>query len=87
MERKLTKKYHFSVEGETEKWYLDWLKDNINQCDRSRYKVVMDCKVEKDPYKRAKKWLLQAKQKFGIYLITKVMIVFTFNNFIILLII
>ena len=32
----------------------------------------MDCKVEKDPYKRAKKkWLLQAKQKFGIYLITK----------------
>lgn len=87
MERKLTKKYHFSVEGETEKWYLDWLKDNINQCNRSRYKVVMDCKVEKDPYKRAKKWLLQAKQKFGIYLITKVMIVFTFNNFIILLII
>ena len=45
MERKLTKKYHFSVEGETEKWYLDWLKDNINQCNRSRYKVVMDCKV------------------------------------------
>lgn len=42
MERKLTKKYHFSVEGETEKWYLDWLKDNINQYDRSRYKVVMD---------------------------------------------
>ena len=33
MERKLTKKYHFSVEGETEKWYLDWLKDNINQCN------------------------------------------------------
>lgn len=42
MERKLTKKYHFSVEGKTKKWYLDWLKDNINQCDRSRYKVVMD---------------------------------------------
>ena len=61
MERKLTKKYHFSVEGETEKWYLDWLKDNINQCDRSRYKVVMDCKVEKDPYKRAKKMVITSK--------------------------
>ena len=61
MERKLTKKYHFSVEGETEKWYLDWLKDNINQCDRSRYKVVMDCKVEKDPYKRAKKMVVTSK--------------------------
>ena len=61
MERKLTKKYHFSVEGETEKWYLDWLKDNINQCNRSRYKVVMDCKVEKDPYKRAKKMVITSK--------------------------
>ncbi len=25
--RKLTKKYYFSVEGETEQWYLKWLQD------------------------------------------------------------
>lgn len=23
--------YYFSVEGETEKWYLDWLQDRINE--------------------------------------------------------
>ena len=30
MMRKETKKYYFSVEGETEKWYLDWLQKTIN---------------------------------------------------------
>lgn len=25
--RKPTKKYYFSVEGETERWYLEWLSD------------------------------------------------------------
>ena len=29
--RKLTKTYYFIVEGETEQWYLYWLKDRINQ--------------------------------------------------------
>ena len=28
--RKETKKYYFSVEGETEKWYLEWLENTIN---------------------------------------------------------
>ena len=42
--KKVNKKVSLQCEGETEKWYLDWLKDNINQCSRSRYKVVMDCK-------------------------------------------
>ena len=28
--RKQTKKYYFSVEGETEKWYLEWLQKQIN---------------------------------------------------------
>jgi len=26
-----TKKFVFSVEGETEQWYLLWLRDQINQ--------------------------------------------------------
>lgn len=28
--RKINKKYYFTVEGETEKWYLDWIKQLIN---------------------------------------------------------
>ena len=27
---KITRKYYFSVEGETEKWYLDWLEEELN---------------------------------------------------------
>ena len=51
--RKLTKKYYFSVEGETEKWYLDWLQDLINNSDAS-CKVSFNSKVEKDPVKYVK---------------------------------
>lgn len=28
--RKENRIYYFSVEGETEKWYLDWLQDRVN---------------------------------------------------------
>lgn len=52
--RKLRNIYFFSVEGETEKWYLEWLKDTINESQSSIREVVFDCKVEKDPVKRAK---------------------------------
>ncbi len=52
--RKSTKKYYFSVEGETEKWYLKWLQDLINETEQSAYKVSFDCPVQKNPYKRAK---------------------------------
>lgn len=51
---KETKKYYFSVEGETEKWYLDWLQDKINAEQKSKYKVSFDSKVQKNPLKRAK---------------------------------
>lgn len=30
---KSTKKYYFTVEGETEQWYLKWLQDIINETD------------------------------------------------------
>lgn len=52
--RKVTKKYYFSVEGETEEWYLHWLKDLINSNDNAKCKITIDCKVQKDPLKRAK---------------------------------
>ena len=31
-ERLETIKYTFTVEGETEQWYLEWLRDQINVC-------------------------------------------------------
>lgn len=52
--RKSTNKYYFSVEGETEQWYLKWLQDVINNTEESAYKVSFDCPVQKNPYKRAK---------------------------------
>lgn len=52
--RKSAKKYYFSVEGETELWYLLWLKDLINATKEAAFKVAIDCKIEKDPLKRAK---------------------------------
>lgn len=52
--RKSTKKYYFSVEGETEQWYLKWLQDLINNTEESTYKVSIDCPVKKNPLKHAK---------------------------------
>lgn len=52
--KKLTRKYYFTVEGETEKWYLDWLQDVINKTEESKYNVSFDSIVEKNPLKRAK---------------------------------
>ena len=55
MSRKETNKYYFSVEGETEQWYLQWLQKQINNHPESSIKVQFDIKVEKNPLKYAKK--------------------------------
>jgi hypothetical protein len=52
--RKETKKYLFSVEGETERWYFQWLQRAINASSAVLYTVKFDCPVQKDPLKRAK---------------------------------
>ena len=52
--RKETRKYYFSVEGETEKWYLDWLQKTINAIPESKYNVKLDAKIQKDPLARVK---------------------------------
>lgn len=52
--RKINKKYYFTVEGETEKWYLDWIKQLINSDSSAMHTVSIDSKKEKDPIKRAK---------------------------------
>ncbi len=55
-ERKETRKYTFTVEGETEKWYLLWLQNQIRAYENSKYNVVIDAKVQPSPkkfYRRA----------------------------------
>ena len=52
--RKETRKYYFSVEGETEKWYLDWLQKTINAIPESKYNVKLNAKIQKDPLARVK---------------------------------
>ena len=55
MNRKLRKNYYFSVEGETEKWYLKWLENQINNNDNASFKVNFNIYVQKDPVKAAKR--------------------------------
>lgn len=59
--RKPTKKYFFSVEGETERWYLEWLSTQINGTEESAYNVSFKIKVEKDPRKMVKSLTLSGK--------------------------
>ena len=49
MNRKIRKNYYFSVEGETEKWYLKWLENQINNNDNALFKVNFTVYIQKDP--------------------------------------
>lgn len=52
MNKKLyTKKFVFTVEGETEQWYFRWLRDQINMCEHRDYKVAIEAKVQQSPRK------------------------------------
>ena len=46
-----TKKFVFTVEGETEQWYLLWLRNQINQTEGRKYNVAIDAKVQQSPKK------------------------------------
>lgn len=48
---RVTKKYIFTVEGETEQWYLLWLRDRINECSGLKYDVSINVKVQQSPRK------------------------------------
>lgn len=63
--KKSTLKYYFSVEGETENWYLKWLQELINSTDESEYLVSFDCPVNKNPIKRVKS--MNVTKKIIIY--------------------
>ena len=55
MQRKTTEAYYFSVEGETEEMYLDWLMELINNEPTAKYKVSIKSKVQKNPLALVKK--------------------------------
>lgn len=40
IKRKSTLNYYFSVEGETEQWYLEWLQEQINNAPEAACKVA-----------------------------------------------
>ncbi|MBT9776449.1 RloB domain-containing protein [Clostridium sp. MCC353] len=59
--RKEKRTYYFSVEGETEKWYLDWLQNAINAAPEATYTVKLDCKIQKNPLARVKRLTILEK--------------------------
>ena len=44
-----TKKYNLTVEGETERWYFLWLKDQINKIESRKYNASIVAKVQQSP--------------------------------------
>lgn len=61
MARKQTLTYYFSVEGETEKWYLDWLQEQINAVPEAKYNVKIKAEVQPDPVSYGKKLTVHSK--------------------------
>lgn len=64
---KENREFYFTVEGETEKLYLEWLQQVINHCEDSLYRVVLKCKVLKDPTKVVKNIAPPAGRKIIIH--------------------
>ena len=53
-EKREHRRYVFTVEGETERWYLEWLQEQINLCPESKFTVSIVSKVQQSPQKFAK---------------------------------
>lgn len=41
IKRKSILKYYFSVEGDTEQWYLEWLQNQINNASNAAKKSLL----------------------------------------------
>lgn len=66
---KTNRKYYFTVEGETEQWYLLWLQKQINSETSSKHTVTLNCPIFKNPLKYAKRLTvigLTGKEKMEI---------------------
>lgn len=61
--RKLTEKFFLSVEGETEKWYFEWLGETINRSEIAVANAKLFCKISKDPTKFVKALTVPGKIK------------------------
>ena len=48
-------KFFLSVEGETDKWYFEHLRDLVNASPNARYKLTLRCDIEKPPLDMAKR--------------------------------
>lgn len=59
--RKENRIYYFSVEGETEQWYLEWLQRMINAEPGAKYTVKLDSKIQKNPLSRIKRMTILGK--------------------------
>ncbi len=55
-----TMKYTFTVEGETEQWYLLWLRDQINTCPERKFNITVDPKLQQSPAKFYKSATMKA---------------------------
>lgn len=53
-DRKQNRKFVFTVEGETEQWYFEWLTGAINAHPDSLYNVSLVARVQQSPKKYAK---------------------------------
>ena len=53
-EKKENRRYDFTVEGETEQWYFEWLQEQINTCAESKFTVSIVPKVQQSPKKYSK---------------------------------
>ena len=58
--RKENRTYYFSVEGETERWYLEWLQRMINADPTARYTVKLYSEIQ-DPLTYAKRLTIVGK--------------------------
>lgn len=61
--KKINYDYNFSVEGETEKLYFDWLQDLINNLPDAKRTVTIKSKVEQNPLKHSKSKLSLTTKK------------------------
>ena len=59
--RKKTQTYYFSVEGQTEYWYLKWIEEQINASDNAKFKVSIKAAVQKDPVSYSKKLTIRER--------------------------
>lgn len=48
-ERKETRQYTLTVEGETEKMYFEWLQKEINTSENAKYKVKINVSIQQFP--------------------------------------